>query len=187
MTTIFRRRPGVEEIAAHPSWRSAAGVLLPVAVAVLVIAAESTVTFSSANTSGWLRPVFQWVLGPIRDSTWDLVHHLIRKSGHFIGYGTVCLTFLRAWLITLAKKPAGQGERSWRLQSSGLAIGCTALVASADEFHQTMLPGRTGLFSDVVLDTCGATVMCLLIWLIFGRAGGWESSRGPSRQSGGAG
>ena len=30
-------------------------------------------------------------------------HHLLRKSGHFLGYGTLCVLFLRAWLLTLAE------------------------------------------------------------------------------------
>jgi VanZ family protein len=37
------------------------------------------------------------------------------------------------------------------------------VVASADEWHQTMIPSRTGTVSDVVLDTVGATVAQILI------------------------
>jgi VanZ family protein len=57
----------------------------------------------------------------------------------FLGYGTVCLTFLRAWLYTLY----GRGRyaaAAWRLESAILAILSTAIVASCDEFHQTFLP-----------------------------------------------
>ena len=52
-----------------------------------------------------------------------------------------------------------------RLRAHGLAILATFLVASADEFHQSFLPNRTGQFSDVLLDTCGAAVLGLLLFL----------------------
>jgi VanZ family protein len=149
------------------------GVWLPVAIALAVISAESTETFSAANTSSWLRPVFESAFGPFKDGNWELLHHYLRKTGHFLGYGTVALTFLRAWLFTLGRH-AQFTLFSWRMRSTVLAIVCTAAVASCDEFHQTFLPGRTGTPVDVLLDTCGAVVLCLLVWLLRfrGAAGG---------------
>jgi VanZ family protein len=44
----------------------------------------------------------------------------------------------------------------------------TFLVASADEFHQSFLPNRTGQFRDVLLDSCGALVLGLLLFLVMG-------------------
>jgi VanZ family protein len=140
-------------------------VWVPVAVAIAVIAVESTNTFSAQNTSSWLRPIFQRWFGPISDSSWDLFHHLLRKSGHFVGYGTVAFTFLRAWLYTLACR-GPMGLLAWRIESAILAVFSTAIVASCDEFHQSFLPSRTGTPVDVLLDTSGACTLCLLIWLI---------------------
>jgi VanZ family protein len=140
-------------------------VWLPVAIAVTIIACESTDTFSGAHTSGWLRPWLERIFGHINDAVWELGHHLFRKSGHFAGYGLVCLTFLRAWLITLALR-SGLGLWGWRGLACRLAILCTACLASLDEWHQTFIPSRTGRFADVVLDTCGATVMCgVVAWV----------------------
>jgi VanZ family protein len=153
-------------------------VWLPVVIAITVIAIESTDTFSAQNTSDWLRPVFQHWFGLINDATWDSFHHYLRKSGHFIGYGTVCLTFLRAWLHTLDRRRPAMGRGAilaWRLEASILAIFSTAIVASADEFHQSFIPSRTGTPIDVLLDTTGATTLCLLVWLIC-----WLR-RGPTR------
>jgi VanZ family protein len=126
---------------------------------------ESTETFSSQNTSGWLRPLFERLFGAFQDENWASFHHYLRKSGHFLGYGTVSLTFFRAWLYTLGRRMQ-PSLRAWRARAALLAIASTALVAGADEFHQTFLPGRTGLFSDVVLDTCGASALCLLVWFL---------------------
>jgi VanZ family protein len=146
-------------------WKWWIKVWLPVAIAVAVICVESTNTFSAQNTSGWLRPVVERWFGAFSDSRWESFHHYLRKTGHFVGYGTVGFTFLRAWLHTLARR-GFSSLLSWRLESSILAILSTAIVASADEFHQTFIPSRTGTPVDVLLDTTGASVLCLLVWLI---------------------
>lgn len=150
-------------------WRWWIIVWLPVAIAILVIAIESTGTFSAQNTSSWLRPVFEKVIGAISDPTWEALHHYLRKTGHFVGYGTVGFTFLRAWLHTRARRPVGS-LLAWRVECTVLAILSTAVVASCDEFHQSFLPARTGTPVDVLLDTSGACTLCLAVWLIFWRA-----------------
>ena len=145
-------------------WRWWLSVWLPVAIALIVIAIESTATFSAQNTGGWLRPIFERIFGPMPDARWESIHHVIRKTGHFVGYGTVGFTFLRAWLHTRAR--AGISTvLAWRVECTILATMSTAVVASLDEFHQAFLPGRTGVPTDVLLDTSGACTLCLLIWL----------------------
>ncbi len=140
-------------------------VWAPVAIAILIICIESTSTFSAQNTSSWLRPIVEGLVGPFHGNGWEAFHHCLRKTGHFIGYGTVGFTFLRAWLY--ARAPEAQSSLlSWRVESTILAIFSTAIVASCDEFHQTFLPSRTGTPLDVLLDTAGASVLCLLVWLI---------------------
>jgi VanZ family protein len=154
-----------------PSSRSGEGfrwwlnVWSPVVLAIAVICCESTGTMSSEHTSRFLRPLFERLFGSFSDTAWDFFHHALRKSGHFVGYGTVGFTFLRAWLHTLRRR-GPTALLPWRVESTILAIFSTAIVASADEFHQTFLPGRTGTPVDVLLDTAGATTLCLLVWLI---------------------
>jgi VanZ family protein len=55
--------------------------------------------------------------------------------------------------------------RSRFLHDSLLALLGTALVASADEWHQTFLPNRTGSPWDVLLDCCGAVAMELAVYI----------------------
>jgi VanZ family protein len=165
MGPVFFYKPRRVLASNDASWLWWFSTWIPVVIAIAIICTESTSTFSSENTSSWLRPIVERWFGVFQDSTWDLFHHYLRKSGHFIGYGMVCLTFLRAWLRTLARR--GRSTLlSWRLESSILAIFSTAIVASCDEFHQTFLPSRTGTPVDVLLDTAGATALCLLVWLI---------------------
>lgn len=143
-------------------------VWLPAAFAVAVICNESQARFSADNTSHFLRPLVERIFGPIGDGYWEEGHHLFRKTGHFTGYGLLCLTFVRAWLYELGCVPA-LGRVAWRWRSVLLGVLCCFLVASGDEFHQTFVPGRTGLFSDVLLDTAGGCVACAVTALLFWR------------------
>lgn len=136
----------------------------PVLLALTVIAVESTRTFSSENTSGWLRPVMEAVFGRMSDLAWAAAHHLIRKTGHFVGFGGVCVSFVRAWLW---KDVARAAAPVWRIEASVRGVLCTALIASMDEWHQTFLSNRTGKVADVVLDTCGGIAACVVLWGLF--------------------
>ncbi len=137
---------------------------LPVVIGLIIITIESTNEFSSLNTGTWLRPVFTWILGPMTDSRWDSIHHVLRKSGHFLGYGTLGMTWMRAWLRAFIRIQQWT-VMQWRIRAAFLALFCTFLTASADEYHQTLLPDRTGLFSDVLLDTSGALLFTLIVAL----------------------
>lgn len=129
---------------------------LPVAIGIAVIATESTAYFGADHTSGPFRWVWEHIFGPVASGRWDTIHHYIRKTGHFLGYGTLGLIWLRAWWRTLPCVSFAT--------EAVLAVLGTAVVATGDEFHQTFLPNRTGLPSDVLLDCAGAIVMVLLFY-----------------------
>ena len=129
----------------------------PVAVGIVIIAMESTESFGSDHTSHPLRWLFQALFGPVSNASWEIIHHFIRKSGHFFGYGALGLTWLRAWWMSL--------PGSLFLVDSLLALAGTALLASCDEWHQTYLPNRTGSPWDVLLDCCGTLVMLLIVYV----------------------
>jgi VanZ family protein len=130
---------------------------LPVVMGIGVIVLESTEAFGSDHTRGPLRWLFQAIFGAVSDDRWEMIHHLVRKSGHFLGYGILGLAWLRAWWMTL--------PHSIFLQDALLSFLGTAMTASADEFHQTFLPNRTGSPWDVLLDCCGALAMQLLVYV----------------------
>ena len=88
MRSVFLARPDAAELHRYTDGRwGKARVWWPVVVALIVIAIESTNTFSSQNTSGWIRPVVERFFGHINDQLWAFIHHLMRKSGHFTGMG----------------------------------------------------------------------------------------------------
>jgi VanZ family protein len=130
---------------------------LPVAVGIAVIAVESTEFLGSNNTSHPLRSLWEALFGPVSAAQWEMIHHHIRKSGHFFGYGFIGLTWLRAWWMSLS--------HSHFLEDAFLALLGTSLVASLDELHQSHLPNRTGTPWDVLLDCCGALSLQLVVYI----------------------
>jgi VanZ family protein len=132
-------------------------VWLPVALGIAVIVIESTEAFGSNHTSGPLRRIFEALFGHVSTVRWELIHHYLRKTGHFLGYGFIGLAWLRAWWFTL--------PRSRFLLDAILALLGTALVASCDEWHQTFLPNRTGSPWDVLLDCTGAITLQLIVYI----------------------
>jgi VanZ family protein len=135
---------------------------LPVLAFSMVFAAESTQYFGADRTSAPLQRVVEALFGYDTCAHWELIHHLIRKTGHFMGYGIFSLICFRGFWITLQNTSSRLLRQLW---ANGLAILTTFLVASADEFHQSFLPNRSGQFSDVLLDCCGAAAMCLILFL----------------------
>lgn len=140
----------------------------------VVIAFESTSYFSGDRTMLWTRRL----LGLFVDHPGFVqvyhFNHLLRKTGHFVGYATLSWFAFRGWMETLAYQRerfllrAGRplsNERRWHLRAAILAVLVTLAVAALDEFHQSHLAGRTGVFRDVILDTMGGIfAQCLLLW-----------------------
>lgn len=86
------------------------------------------------------------------------VEFFIRKFAHFATYfllgGSFFLGLLKKMNATLLT-----ALFAW-LASTG--------YAAIDEFHQMLTGGRTPLFQDVMLDSCGAFVAVVLCWLVIG-------------------
>ena len=129
---------------------------LPVTLGIVMIMIESTEAFGGNHTSRWLRPVFQWIFGPIGDERWEHVHLFLRKTGHFLGYGFIGLAWLRAWWFTL---PYSRFRTDFVLAMFG-----TAAIASCDEWHQSFLPNRTSSVRDVLIDCTGALTLQLIVY-----------------------
>jgi VanZ family protein len=135
---------------------------LPVFVCAMLFAAESTSSFGSDYTDALLRHIAEALFGYNVGAHWELIHYLIRKTGHFIAYGMFSLVCFHGFWIAL-RPPMSRWMR--KLRAHGLAILITFLVGSADEFHQSFVPNRFGSFRDVLIDTCGAVTMGLALFL----------------------
>jgi VanZ family protein len=126
----------------------------------VLIAIESTDWLSSEHTSRILYPLLHFLIG-LDLARFEVVHHYIRKCGHFVGYFALSFLLFRAWRATLRLPWAPR----WTLRWATIAFFMSALVASLDEWHQTFIPSRTGAISDVILDSCAALTAQVLIFL----------------------
>jgi VanZ family protein len=131
---------------------------LPVVIWLAMITLESTDMMSGAHTESWLGVILKPLFGVIPHHRLEVINFLLRKTGHLTGYAILSLLFFRGLLRTFS----GPVQR-W----AGLAIAFTALVASADEYHQSFLPSRTSSVYDVMLDTFGAVLMMTVVLLAF--------------------
>ena len=101
-------------------------------------------------------------------AAYDSVQHLVRKCAHFIEYmmlGFALRLCLESWFGHRAKK---QGA----LYAGAAGLG--AAYAGTDEIHQLAIDGRSGQWTDVLVDAsgvlAGAALAGLLIRLIQGKA-----------------
>jgi VanZ family protein len=127
---------------------------------VTAIFMESSANLGSDHTGLFLRPLWTRLFGVVSDVRWERIHFAIRKSGHFIGYGLLALSWVRVWLRSWSHRYAKRSER-W-IWACSLALFCTALIASLDEVHQSYIPNRTGMVTDVLLDCSGAALLMLI-------------------------
>jgi VanZ family protein len=138
-------------------------VWLPSVFWLAVIVTESTNLGSSEHTGRILYPFFHYLFG-MSFQRFEVLHIVLRKTGHFVGYATLSVLLFRSWRGTFPRL-----STRWCLQWAVLGFVCTVLVAALDEFHQSFLPSRTGTFHDVVLDSCAALFAQIVIFLILRR------------------
>lgn len=116
----------------------------------------------------------------------DSVSSAVRKTAHMIEYGILCFLWFEALggcgsdAGKAVNEPASEGVSGDRrgsdtgngLRPSGIARGLgipfliTVIYASTDEFHQRFVTGRTGKPADVLIDACGALIVCVILVVI---------------------
>lgn len=81
----------------------------------------------------------------------------VRKCAHMSEYAILAALVLAA--------AACRGERM-HFPHYGIALLTAFLYACTDEFHQRFVSGRSGSFTDVLIDTAGAAIGLLVIFLL---------------------
>lgn len=113
--------------------------------------------------SNWLFEFIVKFVNPVYDSMdpeaqlryHDIATFIIRKLAHFTEYAILgMLAFSALWKVQ-------------KVKFRGLfALIFGFLYASSDEIHQLFVPGRTGQFRDVMIDTCGVAFGIIIAILI---------------------
>jgi VanZ family protein len=133
---------------------------LPVLVWMAVIFGASADPESHEHSRHIFRPIVLWLFPNLSDADFEKIHLVLRKCCHLTEYAILGLLVFRA----LSHSKTGLPPWSWPRVGGTLLI--IFLYAASDEYHQSFVPGRTALFSDVCIDTGGAAIG-LLAWWIF--------------------
>lgn len=131
---------------------------IPVVAWAALISVLSTDYFSTEHTSRLIVPILHWIVPRASPETLEILHKFIRKSAHFTEY------FIFAVLLHRALRGP---DRGWKLKWAIRAILIAAAYASLDEFHQVFVPSRTASPWDALLDTVGASVSQIVVWLLW--------------------
>jgi VanZ family protein len=86
----------------------------------------------------------------------QVLNHMVRKSAHFCEYAFLAASVAFHLLV-------------WKRQGLPLfllPVLTVFLYAATDEFHQTFISGRAGLFRDVLIDTAGGVTGSIIFTLI---------------------
>lgn len=102
-------------------------------------------TFTGEHTKSEI----QQITGMSEHSAY-IINALIRKSAHILMYGCLGILFYRV----IRKRPIWY---AWVL---------TTIIASLDEWHQSLVPGRSPLLQDVVIDSIAAFLFIVVVFLL---------------------
>lgn len=140
-------------------------VILPVTVAAIIFMfSAQTADISKEVSRGFTKHIIYlyWKIKGITDGDillWTkALNALVRKYAHFTLYSALGMTTVLFFGIVVFN--------NWKFRTWLCAFICCVLYAASDEYHQSFVPGRGALVSDVVLDSFGALWSSLLIYFI---------------------
>jgi len=127
----------------------------------IVIYSMSTNIGSSENSQSLLSVILHIFHLNISSDQFDQTHFLMRKTGHLSEYAVLGI------LLWLALSSNDGVLTNKRLKTACITILLSALYASTDEFHQIFVPNRTACVQDVFIDTCGAMLGVVIVWIFW--------------------
>ena len=140
------------------SWVRILTTLLTAAVMVMIFVFSTEDAEHSDRTSGLIsrrvlsviHPDYEQLEEKEQKRLYDDIQHIVRKCAHFTEYALLGLMLrlcLESWF----------GHKCRNSRSLSLAGICTGILyACTDEFHQLLIEGRSGQWTDVIVDGSGA-------------------------------
>jgi len=122
---------------------------------------------SFQHSSRIIGPVVRWVYPQISDEALHSVVVTVRKGAHVAEYAILMLLVWRA-----LHRPIRNDPRPWIWPHGIQALVVVVIYAVTDELHQAFVPGRQGSPWDVLIDSAGAFLALLFLWLL----GRWRRS-----------
>ena len=153
------------------SWVRILTTLLTAAVMVMIFAFSTEDAEHSDRTSGLIsrrvlsiiHPEYEQLEESRQKLLYDDMQHIVRKCAHFTEYmvlGLMLRLCLESWFGRTVRK------------SRSLTIACFCggtIYACTDEFHQLLIEGRSGQWSDVLVDGSGVLLGVLIAALLIRR------------------
>jgi VanZ family protein len=139
--------------------RAFLGFWLPVLFWMIVIFGASADSHSYEHSSRIVIPVLRWLFPHMPMWEMEHIHHFLRKCCHVLEYAIFGFLIFRA--VNHSRNPLP----AWSWPRVGGALLLVFLYACSDEYHQSFVPTRTALFSDVCIDTAGGALGLGAAWL----------------------
>jgi VanZ family protein len=137
------------------TWRGRIIRYAPLVLWALVIFTASSTAGASQNTSMFIGPLLKWFFPNESPEALAVYHGYIRKLAHFTEYGILAFLGFRAY----AKSSVVILTSFWPIWS----FLTVAVIASADEYNQSLNPARTGSVYDVLIDCAGGATVILVL------------------------
>ena len=137
---------------------SQVSLYLPLMMGLAVIGLESTRTMGASHTAQWLLSIVNFFHPQSYNDTFEEFNQALRKSGHFLGYGTLGVIAARIWFAWMRGRVSARWSQV-RFHAALSGVFSAMIVACCDEIHQIFLPGRGGCVTDVLIDTSGALLL----------------------------
>jgi VanZ family protein len=129
---------------------------IPAICVAVLISTFSTHYFSSAESAKFLIPLLRWIFPALSPHTLSRIHTGIRKLAHITEFG----------VFSTAVFHGVRGERyGWRWQWALTTLIIAVSYAGLDEWHQSFVPVREARFRDVLIDSTGALLAQVLVWI----------------------
>ncbi|HSY73913.1 MAG TPA: VanZ family protein [Dongiaceae bacterium] len=132
---------------------------LPVLVWMALIFSASADSHSAERSSRFFEPFLHWLFPQMPQTSVDQIHHIFRKCCHLAAYAVLALLLWRALHQSKNNLPP------WSWPKVGGTLLIVSLYGASDEFHQSFVPTRTPLVSDVFIDTAGGAIGLFALWI----------------------
>lgn len=139
-------------------------IIIALAIMTLIFCFSTQDSSNSNNTSSSFSEALIKFLSPFTpEFIISFIKIYIRKIAHFVAYFSLGVTLslsMKEWLILY------RHDSQHKFHYYIIPFAIAFFYACTDEFHQYFVPGRSGKFTDVLLDSTGSVLGVLTIWVI---------------------
>lgn len=134
---------------------------LYVVVWLLILMVLSSDSFSYHATRKLTKGLFEFFNPDVQLRTILKFHEFLRKALHVINYATL------SWILICAFVKSFNPVPLWKFRWSAFSILICVIFSISDEWRQSFSPYRTSRLLDVYLDSSGACLTQVVIYILY--------------------